>query len=115
MATIFRPPLITKYETPKGLLPRLIPDQQNLVSSTLKGKDTFFYGAGRGPVYDYPNPIGCVVKNTTAWPIELRTWRNPTALNLLGKDKFFGEAGQPPTQTDQPNPRGPAFPQENRG
>lgn len=49
---------------------------------------------------DWPVPRG-------AQPgVTLKTWIDATKVNLLGKDQFFGAAGQPPANLDWPNPRG---------
>src|SRR6267378_644262 len=66
----------------------------------LKNKDTFFNGPGKGPVYDYPNPI------PPRRSIDLWTWLNSVNLNLLNQDKFFTGAGKGPNY-DWPNPQLP--------
>lgn len=52
-----------------------------------------------GPDYDYPNPTRAVVRR--------QDWQTPLPRTLVGQDKFFGGAGQPPYQRDWPVPRGP--------
>lgn len=79
----------------------------------LKGQDKFPGGAGRGPNYDWPNPLKWLVLSTR-WPIDLRTHIESLNLELKGQDKFFGGAGQPPTYQPPPNPLGYKFPQEDR-
>jgi hypothetical protein len=58
-------------------------------------------------VFDYPNPRGA------AFPQDLRTHVAPLAVNLAGKDRFFGAAGQGPVY-DHPNPRGRVYPTDLR-
>src|SRR5690349_10843502 len=50
---------------------------------------------------DWQNPV---VRKAD---VSNRTWLQQINLNLLGKDKFFGEAGQPPANLNQPNPQRP--------
>ena len=56
---------------------------------------------------DFPNPI------YSRYPVDLRTFLQSTNKELIGKDKFFGAAGQGPNY-DWPNPRGPAYPSDLR-
>jgi hypothetical protein len=49
---------------------------------------------------DWPNPTGI------AWPLSLRSWSITYNPNLLGKDTFYGAAGQGVPNFDWPNPRG---------
>lgn len=77
--------------------------------NVLRSQDKFFGPAGLGPQYDYPNPRGYIPA------ISLRTHLHPVQLNLLGKDQFFGAAGQPPANLDWPVPKGYQFPISNRG
>jgi hypothetical protein len=102
------------------------------VPLNLLGQDTFFDGAGRAPVYDWPNPRGAAYPSTNrgsvlglplhllvpqggffthewpnprgaSYPSHLRTHLDPLRLNLLGQDLFFGEPGQGPAYA-WPNP-----------
>lgn len=68
---------------------------QGLVLTTLAGQDAFFHGAGRGPVYDYPNPIRSVF---------------PTRLLSFAVVLGTSDPGTPTPAVDSPNPRGPVFP-----
>src|SRR5690349_22314674 len=98
------------------------------VNLNILGKDQFYGAAGQPPTYDYPNPVLRKVQRQdlavsvnlnllqpfaqTDWPnplvqkanLELRTFTDSFNLPLLGKDQFFGAAGQPPIY-DYPNPR----------
>jgi hypothetical protein len=97
VATVFRPAVVTRI-WPRGSVPDThVPP--NLVLTTLKGKDKFFGPAGMAPVYDWPNPRGA------PFPLENRTFLDPSEIWLAGKDKFFGPAGKAPVY-DWPNPRG---------
>lgn len=61
--------------------------------------------------------------NATDWPvprglsasIALRSHLEPLKLNLVGKDTFFGAAGQPPAHLDWQNPRGALVRESDRG
>jgi len=57
--------------------------------------------------YDQPNP------QLPRYAIDLRTWLNSVNLNLLGKDKIFGAAGETKSY-DYPNPRGYTYPSDLR-
>jgi hypothetical protein len=108
-------------------------DQTRLL---LLGQDAFFTGAGRGPSYDWPVPraaaradIGSCAQNLQEstlgsqaapfvpgdWPNPRTarttppTWTDQVKLTLLGRDQFFGAAGQGPAY-DYPNPRGRDYP-----
>src|SRR5437773_1374935 len=107
MATIFRPPLITRIERTIPSRSLLDLDRGSLLLTTLKSQDQFFGVAGN-PNYDWPNPT---LRKPP--PVDNYTWRDPLKLNLLGKDQFFGAPGQPLVY-DWQNPRGYAFPTENR-
>lgn len=98
------PGQVPQYEFPNPQIARRLYDNQaqmvaNLLETTL------------GIVF--PNPFV-----QTEWPnpliagrsIALRTFVEPTKLNLLGQDQFFGAPGQPPANYDQPNPRGYTYP-----
>lgn len=54
-------------------------------------------GPAPGALYDWPNPL------TKGYAIALRSWIEPTKLNLIGQDKFFGAPGMGPVY-DYPNP-----------
>jgi hypothetical protein len=99
MATLFRPPTITKIEP--RLPGRSVLDAegsvwQNPIASQYPGKDKFFGLAGH-PTYDWPVPKGAIPS------ISLKTWIDPLKL-LAGQDKFFGLAGHP--TYDWPVPKG---------
>src|SRR5690242_14942520 len=99
----------------------------------LLGKDQIHGAAGESKTYDYPNPQvsrrrvqdhsqnlleSTLTPAVVAQPPFFQTdWPNPTQkkpdirgstasinLNIFGKDKFYGAAGQPPIY-DYPNPR----------
>lgn len=75
----------------------------------LKSQDKFFGGAGDGPNYDWPNPLG------KAFPKDLRSFTDSFNLELIGKDQFFGAPGVGPDY-DWPNPQlGKPFPKDLRG
>lgn len=106
----------------------------NAAEVHLIGKDLFFGAAGQAPVYDYPNPqpqrkitpdfvpqeslalqAGTVVAypfSQTDWQNprgrafsnELRTFLNPSEVQLFGQDQFFAAAGQAPVYS-YPNPQ----------
>lgn len=71
--------------------------QVNVLVTTLASQDRFFGLAG-SPQFHWPVPKGAARAST------LRTFLQPTPLNLIGKDAFFGLAGHP--NFDWPNPRG---------
>lgn len=76
MATLFRTPQVTRIwqRDPAGAAVRAtVPP--NIVIRML-GTDQFFYGAGRGPNYDFPNPIPKRRSN------DLLSWVVPTPVNL---------------------------------
>lgn len=77
------------------------------IELNLLGQDTFFNGPGRGPVYDYPNPLPHL------YPAEARNFIDPSEIWLQGQDQFFGAPGER-NLTDFPNPRGYPFPVDNR-
>lgn len=52
------------------------------------------------PPIDFPNPAGPRAS------IDLRTWLQPTPLNLIGQDVFYGGPGMGAKALDYPNPRG---------
>jgi hypothetical protein len=67
--------------------------------NTLKSQDTFFGGAGQPPAnLDWPNPQPPKPRS-----IDLRTFLNPTEIQLIGQDTFFGSPGMGPDY-DWPNP-----------
>lgn len=78
-----RSPLITRIE--RRPYARTLYDGSQSQPLTLKGKDAFFYGAGRGPEYDWPNPV------RRAYPVDLRFWSN----NLLQTTLLPAQAGTP--------------------
>lgn len=92
------------YDYPNPIPPRYAIDLKTFVNpggqAGFVGKDIFFTNPGRGPVYDYPNPRGYV------GTINLRTWTDPTKLQLLLQDTFFSGTGEGPVY-DYPNPKGP--------
>lgn len=112
-------------------------------SPALGGTDSFFGAAGQPPTYDFPNPRGklypselrsftCglmlgliaaalpnvqqhVPPNPTGkiYAQELRTFVNPAETQLIGKDVFFGAAGETQAR-DFPNPTGKVYPSDLR-
>ena len=101
MATIFRPPVVTRIPRRGPVLSVLAAEdavRSNRLLDLLKSQDAFFGAPGMGPDYDYPNPRGRVPA------ISLRTWVWSYNLNLIGADQFFGPAGVGPVY-DYPNPR----------
>jgi hypothetical protein len=118
---------------------RLLSTWLNAAQVQLIGKDIFFGLAGN-PNYDWPNPRGYaypqdlrtwlvnVLQSTlrpvdapfgqSSWPNPLTpgrllpTWLNAAQMQLVGKDRFFGLAGNP--TYDWPVPRGYAYPADLR-
>lgn len=100
MATVLRPPIITRLwsRDPAGVAVRAQGNVwQNGLPLLLRDK---FYGLG-GPSYDYPNPRGYVPAST------LRTWAWSLPLSLRPQPPF-ATGGFP--KYDYPNPRGPLYP-----
>src|SRR6185436_4247902 len=95
MATIHRPPVVTRYNPRDATAAVNSHCWQNELNLILKGQDKFFTAGG--PEYDYPNPRGPIQN------YDLKTWVN-TSLRLLGKDKFFTSGGP---EYDYQNPRAP--------
>src|SRR5690242_2446657 len=121
------------YDYPNPTLAKRAPqDFTDSFNLPLLGRDQFFYSQGQAPNYDYPNPQvprrsvqdhsqnlleSTLAPAVGAQPPFFQTdWPNPTQkkpdirgstasvnLNILGKDQFYGAAGQPPTY-DYPNP-----------
>src|SRR5690349_17272175 len=97
-AKIVRGPIFTKIVKVVALAAVISQAPVNLLANTL---------GTQAPVQapfsqsDWPNPV---VRKAD---INNRTWLQQLNLNLLGKDKFFGAAGQPPANTDFPNPKAP--------
>ena len=111
MATIFRPPIITRRwpKDPRGPALRTHGEtRQNPLLTVLKSQDQFFGAAGQVPTYERPNPL------RPRYPIVLRTFTNSVELQLIGKDLFFGAPGQVVTYQPPPNPRGKPYPTDLR-
>jgi hypothetical protein len=112
---------------PNPLLARQPQENQGFVRGVdlcLAGQDGFFDGAGRAPVYDWPNPLRPrypiqpeappdLLASTlgipppqpfsqTDWPLpslprqaqENRGFLHSTCIGLIGKDQFYGAPGQ---------------------
>lgn len=67
-------------------------DWQLAQPATLRGQDTFFTGPGRGPVYDWPNPIRPPPRQDMSGFVAFAALYSPTL---------------PLRQQDWPNPRAP--------
>ena len=106
----------------------------------LKGRDSIFGAQGQTQTYDWPLPkwptygpelrtwlasaqeVPTPVSQITDWPlplgaiypIELRTALNTLSKVLLHKDLFFGAAGQPVANLDQPASRPATYSNELR-
>src|SRR5690242_17859009 len=97
-AKIVRGPIFTKIVKVVALAAVISQAPINLLANTL---------GTQAPVQapfsqsDWPNPV---VRKPD---VNNRTWLQQLNLNLLSKDQFFGEAGQPPANLDQPNPQRP--------
>jgi len=74
-------------------------DQGDLLSTLLFPLGTPFYQL------DWPVPANSAARGPT-----LRTWLDATKIHLIGKDKFFGDDGQPPANLDWPVPKGYSYP-----
>ena len=102
MATVFRPPLVTRVARPLHTQAAIDAEGSvwsNRLLNLLRSQDRFFGAAGQPPTQgDWPVPKG------RPHPSDLRTFLDPLRLNLLGKDRFFGLAGNP--TWDWPVPKG---------
>src|SRR5690349_3045388 len=95
-AKIVRGPIFTRIVKVVALAAVISQAPVNLLASTLGTQTPVQAPFSQS---DWPNPV--VRKPDT----NNRTWLQQLNLNLLGKDKFFGEAGQPPANLNQPNPQ----------
>lgn len=78
MATIFRPPILTKWEQRKPLSAGALDTGSNGLLPNLQGKDVFYAGAGQSPPQrDWPVPKGYL------YPVSLRTWTISANVSLL--------------------------------
>lgn len=97
------PGQVPQYEFPNPISAKQLRDMNAVMVNLLENTLGIIVPAPFS-MLDWPNPLG----RTPA--IELRTFLDELKLNLQGKDKFFGGAGQPPANMDWPNPRGYTYP-----
>lgn len=88
------------WPVPKGYIPSIT--LKTLTSSGQSLFDSIPPYAGQNRVYNWPNPRGAT------FPSELRGYIQQATVRFIGKDSFFGLAGNP--TMDWPVPKGPLFP-----